>query len=80
VARGPRKIEIRIDVSALSSTHTDERFGDRLYEPPNAAQAYQLPALYLEGNVLCAGDLEEWTDFAAFELAAATARALDRRY
>ena len=23
----------------------------------------------LEGDVLCAGDLEEWTDFAAFELA-----------
>jgi hypothetical protein len=22
----------------------------------------------LEGNVLCAGDLKEWTDFAAFEL------------
>jgi len=23
----------------------------------------------LEGDVLCAGDLEEWTDFTAFELA-----------
>jgi hypothetical protein len=38
--------EVQINVSALSSTDTDERSWDRLYEPPNAAQAYQLSALY----------------------------------